>query len=127
MKKALLFFGGFVSGIIGTFLALFLISVVIQTHDDELLGLTIFSEKGECIAKNGEIETFQVLRPNMALASIGGIFDGKVVLLINYEDKHYYDDQKIKIPKGKCARHIGTYQYTSKDKRDRTVPAVAIE
>lgn len=127
MKKALLFFGGFVSGIIATFLTLFLISFLIQANNNELYGLTLFPKKGECIKTNGEIEVFQVLKPNAGLARTGNIINGIVVLLVNYDGKHYYDDQKIKIPRGKCARHIGTYQYTSMDERERTVPVVAIE
>jgi len=66
----------------------------------------------------------------MALARTGGIFDireGIVILLINYEGKAYYDDQKIEIPANKCARQIGTYQYTTRDKFEKTVPAVVIE
>ena len=47
-----------------------------------------------------------------------------VVLLINHDDKTYYDDQKFDISK-KCARQIGTYQY--KTKFEKTVPAVVIE
>jgi hypothetical protein len=83
---------------------------------------------GECIATKGEIEIFQVLEPNMALARTGGDYrDRIVVLLINYEEKTYYDEQKVKIPANKCARQIGTYQYTSKDERNRTVPAVIVE
>jgi hypothetical protein len=93
-----------------------------------MIGLTIFPEKGECIATKGEIEVFQVLEPNMALARTGNILDGIVVLLINYEGKTYYDEQKIKIPANKCARQIGTYQYTTRrDNFGKTVPAVVIE
>lgn len=127
MKKALLFFGGFISGIIATFLVLFIISASIETNNNELSGLTMFSEKGECIARNGEIKVFQVLRPHIALATIGDIISGTTVLLINHDEKHYYDEQKIKIPRGKCARHIGIFQYTTKSNDDKIVPVVVIE
>jgi len=146
MKKFLIFLSGFVAGILATILALFLISKVMDTpNDDGLLGLTIFPEKGECITTEykktdydlnkglvttvvNEIEIFQVLAPNMALAWTGDYGNRIVVLLINYEGKTYYDDQKIKIPANKCARQIGTYQYTTrKDNFGKTVPAVVIE
>ena len=127
MKKFLIFFGGFVVGIIATILVAFLINVANKPNDG-LIGLTIFPEKGECITTKNEIEVFQVLEPNMALARTGNILDGIVVLLINYEGKTYYDEQKIKIPANKCARQIGTYQYTTKqDRFEKTVPAVVIE
>lgn len=126
MKKVLLFASGFVAGIIATILAAVFITAANQS-DDSLLGLTVFNEKGECISIRGEIEVFQVLKPSMALATTGHLGSGIVVLLINYDGKYYYDEQKIRIPDGKCARQIGTYQYTTKDDRFKTVPAVVIE
>jgi len=106
---------------------LYLYSIDNQPYDDGLYGLTIFSEKGECIPTEGELEVIQVMKPNMALASTDIFHDGIVVLLINYDGKSYYDDQKIKIPAGKCARQIGTYQYTNRLDVHKTVPAVVIE
>ena len=101
-----------------------------QTYDssyDGLYGLTIFPEKGECIPTEGRIEVLQVLEPNMALARTGEYLNGAVILLINFEGKSYYDDQEIKISAGKCARQTGTYQYTTTNDFDKTVPAVVIE
>jgi hypothetical protein len=46
----------------------------------------------------------------MALARTGDFSDGIVVLLVNYDGKYYYDEQKIKIPTDKCARQKGAYQ-----------------
>jgi len=127
MKKFLIFIGGFAAGILTTIFVAFLINFANKPNDG-LLGLTIFSEKGDCIATKGEIEVFQVLEPSMALARTGDILDGIVVLLINYEGKTYYDEQKIKISSNKCARQIGIYQYTTRrDKFEKTVPAVVIE
>lgn len=146
MKKFLIFIGGFVSGILATIFALYVYSIANKPNDG-LLGLTIFEEKGECITttsknKSSEIDIFQVIAPNAALAIIKYYSDEKlyggetyrnydiandvVVLLINYDDKTYYDDQKIDIS-NKCARQIGTYQYETKSKFGKTVPAVVIE
>lgn len=125
MKKLLLFGSGFIAGIIATILVLTLI--VENQPNDGLIGLTIFPEKGDCITTKGEIEVFQVLQPNMALAHTAEFPDGIVVLLIKYDGKSYYDDQKIKIPTGKCAKQIGTYQYTTRDDIMKTVPAVVVE
>jgi hypothetical protein len=125
MKTFLIFIGGFVAGVVATILLGYII-VLANKSNDGLLGLTLFSEKGECITTNGKIEVFQVLAPNMALATTDE--DGIVVLLISKDDTNYYDEQKIKIPSKKCARQIGTYQYTTKkDGFEKTVPAVTIE
>ena len=126
MKKVLLFFGGFVAGIIATILFAYIISSSNRSKD-ELAGLTMLSEKGECIKTEGEIKIFQVIEPNIALARTGDYGEGIFVLLINNEGKTYYDDQKIKIPSKKCARQVGTYQYTTKIGIEKTIPAVVIE
>ncbi len=146
MKKFLIFIGGFIAGILTTIFALYVFSIA-NMPNDGLLGLTIFEEKGECITttskhKFSEIDIFQVIAPNAALATIKYYSDEKlyggktyrnydigndvVVLLINYDEKTYYDDQKIDIS-NKCARQIGTYQYETKSKFGKTVPAVVIE
>lgn len=147
MKNFLIFFGGFVAGILATIFISYVITVANKSNDG-LLGLTLFPNKGECITttsknKSCEIDVFQVIAPNAALANIKYYSDEKlyggktyrnydigndvVVLLINHDDKTYYDDQKIDIS-NKCARQIGTYQYTTKiDKFEKTVPAVVIE
>lgn len=147
MKKFLIFLGGFVAGILATILVAYFISTVNKPNDGGLIGLTLLPEKGECISttsknKSCEIEIFQVLAPNAALGNIkyytdeqlyGGktyrnydILNDVVVLLINYDNKTYYDNQKIDIT-NKCARQLGTYQYKTKNEFEKTVPAVVIE
>ena len=134
MKQFLIFMGGFVAGVLATFLVAFLINAANKPNDG-LLGLTVFPEKGECIATDGEIEVFQVIEPNMALAKTvkygkygyREYSDEIVVLLIDYDGKTFYDEQKIKIPTNKCARQVGTYQYPTKNDFVKTVPAVVVE
>jgi hypothetical protein len=126
MKQFLIFIGGFIVGILATLLFAFLVSNSNESNDG-LVGLTIFPEKGECIITKKQIEIFQVMKPNMALAETGEYPDITMILLINYDNKSYYDDQKIEIPPNKCAKQIGTYQYTTKMGLDKTVPAVVIE
>ena len=111
MEKFLIFMIGLVTGIVATFLVLSVIYVANEPNDG-LLGLTMFSEKGECITTDGEIEVFRVIEPNMALAKTVKYgdygfrkhFDEIVVLLIDYDGKTFYDGQKVKIPTNKCAR-----------------------
>ena len=40
---------------------------------------------------------------------------------------HFYDEQKITIPSGKCAKQVGIYQYHTKNGDMKTVPAVEIK
>ncbi len=147
MKNLLIFIGGFVTGILTTILIAYVIMIRNKPIDNGIIGLTEFSEKGECLStssksKNSEIDIFQVIEPNMALGHLKSYSDRKlygseryrdydvsnqvVVLLVNYDDKTYYDDQKIEVSK-KCVRQIGTYQYSTKNDFEKTVPAVVIE
>jgi hypothetical protein len=146
MKSFLIFIFGFVAGILATFLFAYFTSVADKPNDG-LIGLKMFPKQGECLTttsknKSCEIQVFQVIAPNSALATITYYsdekrYDGKtyrnydienhvVVLLINHDDKTYYDDQKIDIT-NKCVRQIGTYQYKTKSEFEKTVPAVVIE
>lgn len=118
--------GGFVAGIMATMLVLFLMAVD-ELPNDGLIGLTKFPEKGECIPTKTPLEILQVVEPNMALAETGNYSDRILVLLINYDGKSYYDQQKIIVPAKKCARQIGTYHYETRIGISKTVPAVVIE
>lgn len=137
MKKGLIYIGGVVTGIVLTVL-IGILYAKSGSHtedsiaDERIEGLTIFDEPGECISKK-EFEIFQVLAPGVALAheesdrygkSVS--YHGVMVLLVNDEGRHYYDDQIIKIPAGKCARQIGVYKYTTKAEYEKTVPVVMI-
>jgi len=119
------FIGGFIVGVLTTVLVLFAIYTV-QDSNDNLVGLNLFAEKGECITRT-ELEIFHTIKPNTALAKFGKLPNETLVLLVNYEDKSYYDGQKIPVPAGKCAIQIGTYQYKTNMGIQRTVPAVVIE
>ncbi len=99
---------GFITGVIATVLVLTVIhaanksDVEILKSDEKLPGLIIFPQKGECITKN-DLEIFQIIKPNMALAQFGKFTNETLVLLVNYEGKTYYDKQKIQVPSKKCA------------------------
>ncbi|MFT3948919.1 MAG: hypothetical protein QM763_18285 [Agriterribacter sp.] len=87
MKKFLIFIGGFAAGILATIFVAYVIVVAKKPNDDGLSGLTIFKEKGECITttsknKSSEIDIFQVITPNAALANIK-----------YYTDKKYYSGE----------------------------------
>lgn len=127
------FWGGFAFGVIGTVLLLLVIGVYLArdqgerpVSNEDLPGLTVLPEKGECIIKS-QVEVFQTLKPNVALARAGVFPDQLLVLLVNHEDNLYYDGQKIKMTQKKCARQFGTYRYETVDGTRKTVPAVVIE
>lgn len=122
MKKFLLFFGGFICGIIMTFLTIFIIGSTSTSNN----GVNIFDKPGECLAK-GSVEIFQVIEPTAALATTKGDYgyNGILVLLVNDENKVYYDEQIVKATK--CFRQIGTYQYETKGEFLKTVPVVIAE
>ena len=126
MKSFLIFIGGFITGILALFLFTFMMNDSNEPNDG-LVGLSLFAEKGDCISQDRQIEIFHVIEPNYALANIGEIPDEITILLINYDNKTYYDQQKIRIPANKCARQIGIYHYTTMVGMDKTIPAVIIE
>ncbi len=126
------FLGGFITGVVATIIVLLVIyaatkpDVETLKSDENLPGLLLFPKKGECITKRN-LEIFQTIKPNMALAQFGKFPEETLVLLVNYDGQSYYDKQKIQIPTKKCARQIGTYQYQTKMEFNKTVPVVVIE
>jgi hypothetical protein len=137
MGKLFIFIGGLLVGILTTVLVMYKISEANEPIGNEVIaeadnpfegmpGLTKFPEKGECITK-GEMEIFQVFEPNIALAQTGKYPNEIMVLLVNNDNEAYYDGLKIKMPKNKCARQIGIYQYSTRMGMEKTVPAVIIE
>ena len=76
----------------------------------------------------------QVVGDNFALAheveynSVFGRYmpTDLLVLVTNDDGEYYYDEQIIKIPKGKCMRQVGVYKYRTKMELDKTVPIVKI-
>lgn len=124
-KKWVVYALGIVSGIALTFIALYLMAAISPLRN----GVTYFEQPGDCISTNS-FKVFQVLDDGVALANeIEKPYDvptGIVVLLINKEGKHYYDNQIIKVPVGKCARQVGVYTYPTKMEIEKTVPIVEI-
>lgn len=126
MKKLLIFIAGMVSGI----LLLFLISLFVanQSSND---GLRLFEEEGECVSTNS-FQVIQVLDSGSALAReiekdyFTSTATGITVLFLNEGNSSYYDEQIIKIPRGKCVKQIGVFKYNTRMDIEKTVPVVAI-
>ena len=123
MKRVWVFMLGIITGIILTILFAVIMS---SAFNDGRSGLNMFEQPGDCLVSKSSLEVFQVLEPNVALTMINGEIGSAVYLLVNNEGKTYYDDQIIKLPAGKCFKQTGTYQYSTKDERLKTVPVVQI-
>ena len=130
-KNIFIFIAGMITTLLIEIIIGFIIGVTSQSSGG-YPGLTLFEQDSTCINAK-QIKIFQTLEPNMALAHAitkpDAIFDENetLVLIIGDENVHYYDEQKIKIPTGKCAKQIGTYQYPTKQDIYKTVPAVKIK
>lgn len=122
----------FLSGMLTMFVITAVFAFIQNTQAVLPSGLTVFEQPGSCI-NSKQIKIFQTLEQNMALAHAltkpNEIFDENrtLVLILGDENTHYYDDQKIDIPKGLCAKQIGTYKYKTKEDLYKTVPAVEIK
>lgn len=123
MKNALIFMGGVITGIIITLCFAYFVA----SNSSEDKGVIYFEEAGECISEN-PLEVFQVLERGAALAKekLGGYNISDLVVLIVSENDYFYDDQVIEIPKGKCARQVGVYNYVTNGGMSKTVPIVEI-
>lgn len=127
MKKFFVFLIGFISGIAFTFFAAFVFNA------DNNKRMTFFEQPGKCISTR-PFEVMQVIDDNYALA-YEMVWDSTferynqtdlLVLITNDNDEYYYDDQLIKIPKGKCMRQIGVYKYPTRMNMEKTVPIVKL-
>ena len=123
----------FVAGMVTMFILMVLFGIAVNSSSNSgYPGLTIFEEEGKCTGAR-QVKIMQTLEPNMALAHAktqpNAIYDENeiLVLLLGDENASYYDDQKINIPKGMCAKQVGTYQYESRELGMKTVPAVTIK
>ncbi len=115
MKKFLIFVFGVITGVALTLAFVYFIRV---TDDNNTIW---FDKPGEIITESS-FTVFQVLDDNAALA-LDDHYDA-IYLLVNDEDKYYYDGEKVRVPKNKKARQVGIYKYATKDLNMRTVPIV---
>lgn len=124
MKKTWIFIGGVVTGVVLTFIFLFIIGSKKAVNDNYVM----FEQDGKVISTNS-FKVFQVLDSGDALANEIEEYDiptGLTVLFLNDDGASHYDDQVIKVPAGKCVRQLGTYKYPTKSGFEKTVPIVGI-
>lgn len=98
----------------------------------KLYELSLFEQPGDCISSKDfkvtkvdeQGNAFARERDNDRYES----YYGMTVLFLAEEGKAYYDEQIIKIPKGKCVKQLGIYKYKLSEysSDQKTIPAVAI-
>ncbi len=128
MKKWVIFVLGFIAGAV----FLFFVLLIIGKSSSNDNGMTYFDKPGKCISTK-EFEVIQVIGEGYALAeerlefSSGITLPGNLLVLVtNDNGELYYDDQVIEVPKGKCMRQIGVYEYQTKSENWKTVPIVQL-
>lgn len=120
---------GIVTGIICTCLFAFYVGSRDKKLDN---GIELFDKPRQEI-KAKEFNIIQVLPNGNALAQYNKlslddstISYGTVVMFLSSKEGSFYDDQKIKLQKGKLFRQIGTYRYQTTQGDEKTVPIVGV-
>lgn len=139
MKKWMIFVSGVVTGMILTIAVAFIIGLnraASQPQEDaetevkgEDDGIHYFEEPGEIINEKS-VQVFQVLAKDAALVRGKSPYTdshlGTIYLLVNDEEKYYYDDEIIKVPENRIVRQVGIYRYPTKNEIIKTVPIIEI-
>lgn len=121
VKKIFVFLLGVLTGVLLTFAIAFIVNKANSTDS----GLSFFDQPGEVMDVKS-FEVFQALNNGAALAWEDDTYSHDLkVLLWNKDGSPYYDNQKVKLPAGKCFRQIGIYHYSAK-MGVKTVPIVTI-
>ena len=118
----------YVAGIVTGCIVFFVISCIIVANNSSKDDVVMF-DKPRNTVPGKTFKVFQVFSDGSALSSGDDSSDnnlGLVVLFPGDESTSYYDDQKIEIPKGKVAKQIGNYSYTTNMGVEKTVPIVEI-
>lgn len=126
-KFILTYVAGIVTGIVSLFVVgLFMeISQATSASNDDV----VMFEKPRGIVPGKVFEVMQVLPDGSALATVNDIESeniGTEVLFVGNDSTSYYDGQKINVPSGKVAKHVGTYSYMIRNVIHKTVPVVEI-
>ena len=128
MKLKTKFILTYVAGIVTGCIVFFVISCIIVANNSSKDDVVMF-DKPRNTVPGKTIKVFQVFSDGSALSSgddSSGNNLGLDVLFLGDESTSYYDDQKIEIPKGKVAKQIGNYSYTTNMGVEKTVPIVEI-
>ena len=141
MKSWLFYLVGLLTGIVLSFVVMFIIGQ--KTYKDNEAeeevtneqvdnGITMFDEPGDII-EDKACKVIQVIAKNAAIVkgqrkedANTNWFVGITYVITNHEGKYYYDDEIIKVPKDKVVRQIGIYRYETTSGEIKTVPIIEI-
>lgn len=124
-KSVLIYIGGIVTGIILTFVILLFVAK--SNSDNPSNDNMIIFEQPQQKIDAKSFEVLQVLLDGNALATVESNENfGMIVMFLANKNATYYDNQKIEVPTGKCARQIGTYRYMTRNNIEKTVPIIDI-
>jgi hypothetical protein len=128
MKKIWIFLLGVLTGIVVTFIVLFIIGNSNKEHSPD--GMEFFKEAGEVMGCSN-YQVFQALSDGSALAwesDENGLPNplGAIVLLYNEDGSPYYDRQTISASYGECFRQVGIFRYKKGDGNYSTVPIIML-
>lgn len=123
----------YVAGIVTGIICTCLFAFYVGSRDKELdKGIELFDKPCQEI-KAKEFNIMQILPNGNALAQYNKlslddstISYGTVVMFLSSKEGSFYDDQKIKLQKGKLFRQIGTYRYQTTQGIEKTVPIVGV-
>ncbi len=122
-KSVLIYIGGIVTGIILTFVILLFVAK--SNSDNPSNDNMIIFEQPQQKIDAKSFEVLQVLPDGNALATVKSNENfGMIVMLLANKNATYYDNQKIEVSTGKCARQIGTYRYMTRNNIEKTVPII---
>lgn len=132
VKDILLKILGIAIGIVIALLTALYMGKIGPNKKDIMSGATFFDQPGEVV----DVPAFKVLQPiknKAALVSAkngdhqtyGEMFFGDVYLMYSDTNRVYQDNEIIRVPEGKLARQIGTFDYEAKAGH-RTVPIITI-
>lgn len=126
-KFVLTYIGGFITGIILTFI--FMVMAMADSQENptsERDDIVMFDNPQQEI-KATSFKVIQVLPNGNALAKVNDWENlGLIVLFLADKNMSYYDDQKIEVSSGKKAMQIGTFRYITRENMEKTVPIVEI-
>ncbi len=125
MKKPwICFIAGVVMGVVVTVVTVFVFKVGIPEYDDILW----FEHEGTCITRV-DLKVLRALRQDRALVGEAQdeFLESPIMLLVADDIPNFYDEQIIKMPQGACAKHVGNFNYKTKDDGFKTVPVVSIQ
>ncbi len=137
MKKWVVYLLGVLTGVVLTFLVIFLVGssktdktapaeAPVEEQVETNNNVTFFDEPGDVVNEKS-YKVIQVVSNDAALVmaqTYGDLYTGTVYLVTNNEGKYYYDDQIIKPSQGKVFKQIGIYRYPTRNDIMKTVPII---